>query len=145
MEISGTNLPDPADIERHGHDAVEVAYARFAHCHAESQLEIEELHALAYKLRCERCGGSVWRGARASLWWNVTGFEGAHEIYRENIELDPDTLKSHLQDLAKQHLVRGDRNKPALWDVSLNRGAPRLSYVCGVDPHYVAITIKPGE
>ena len=24
------HLPDPADIERHGHDAVEVAYARFA-------------------------------------------------------------------------------------------------------------------
>ena len=31
MEISGTNLPDPADIERHGHDAVEVEYAKFAH------------------------------------------------------------------------------------------------------------------
>ena len=30
MEISGMNLPDPADIERHGHDAVEVAHAKFA-------------------------------------------------------------------------------------------------------------------
>ena len=116
-----------------------------AHCHDEPQLEIEELHALAYKLRCGRCGGSVWGGARASLWWNVTGFEGVDEIYHEDIELDPDTLKSHLQDLAKQHLVRGDRNKPALWEVSLNRGAPRLSYVCGVDPHYVAIAIEPEE
>ena len=58
----------------------------------------------------------MWGGARASLWWNVTGFEGADEIYSEDIELDPDTLKSHLQDLAKQHLVRGDRNKPALWE-----------------------------
>ena len=116
-----------------------------AHCHAQAQLEIEELHALAYKLRCGRCGGSVWGGARASLWWNVTGFEGADEIYHEDIELDPDTLKSHLQDLAKQHLVRGDRNTPALWKVSLNRVAPRLSYVCGVDPHYVAVTIEPEE
>ena len=80
-----------------------------------------------------------------SLWWNVTGFEGADEIYHEDIELDPDTFKSYLQDLAKQHLVRGDRNKPALWEVSLNRGAPRLSYVCGVDPHYVAIAIEPEE
>ena len=87
----------------------------------------------------------MWGGARASLWWNVTGFEGADVIYSKNIELDPDTLKSHLQDLAKQHLVRGDRNKPALWEVSLNRGAPRLGYVCGVDPHYVAITIEPEE
>ena len=58
----------------------------------------------------------MWGRARASLWWNVTGFEGADEIYREDIESDPDTLKSYLQDLAKQHLVRGDRNKPALWE-----------------------------
>ena len=29
MAISGMHLPDPADIERHGRDAVEVAHAKF--------------------------------------------------------------------------------------------------------------------
>ena len=32
---------------------------------------------------------------------------------------------------------------PALWEVGLNRGAPRLSDVCGVERHYVALTIVP--
>ena len=118
---------------------------RCSHCRAEAQLDIEELHPLKYKLRCALCRSSTWGGKRASLWWNVTGFDGAHEIYSRDIELGPDTLKSHLQDLAKQHLVREDRNKPALWEVRLNSGAPRLSYMCGVDPHYVAITIEPEE
>ena len=116
---------------------------RCTHCHADAQLQIEELGPLVYKLRCGRCRSSAWGGARSSLWWKVEGFDGSNEIYSAETELGTDTLKSHLQDLAKQHLKGADRNRPSLWEVTLNRGAPRLSYMCGVNPHYAAIVIDP--
>ena len=103
------------------------------HCDGGPSLQIAELDPFVYKLRCGGCG-RAWGGKRCELRWNVTGFDGADEIYSEDTELDTDTLKSHMQDLAKQHVVRGDRNRPSLWQVSLNRGARRLSYVCGANP-----------
>ena len=118
---------------------------RCTHCHADAQLQIEKLDPLLYKLRCGRYRSSAWGGARSSLWWKVEGFDGSDEIYSAETELGTDTLKSHLQDLTKQHLVRGDRNRPRLWEVKLNHGAPRLSYVCGVDPHYAATVIDPED
>lgn len=104
---------------------------RCTHCHAGAQLPIEKLDPLAYKLRCGRCRRSVWGVARSSLWWKVEGFEGSDEIYSVDIELDTDTLKSRLQDLARQHFLGRDRRRPRLWEIALNRGTRRLSYMCG--------------
>ena len=60
-------------------------------------------------------------------------------------EFGLDTIQSHLQDLARQHLIGGDKNRPELWQVRRNCGARRLSFMCGVDPHHVAIRIDPDE
>ena len=114
-------------------------------CQGATQLKIVELHPLSYKIRCARCGGSTWGGRRYNLRWNVRGFDGAEEIYNRDIELDLDAIRSHLQDLARQGLVQRDRIRPELLEVRTNHETGRLSFVCGVDPHYVAITISQEE
>lgn len=115
------------------------------YCQGATQLKILELHPLRYKIRCAGCGGSTWGGRRYNLRWNVRGFDGAEEIYNRDIELDLESIRSHLQDLARRGLMRGDRIRPELLAVRRNREAGRLSFVCGVDLHYVAITIGQEE
>ena len=112
-------------------------------CEAATQLEIAELHPLAYKIRCARCAGTVWGGKRYNMRWDIKGFDGQNEIYTEKGEFDLHTIQRHLQDLARQQLIGGDKNRPELWQVRRDHGARRLSFMCGVDPHYIAITIEP--
>ncbi len=108
-------------------------------CSATPALEIAKLDVLAYELRCGQCG-SIWRGERNwDLVWQIDGFDGLEEIYSQEETMVVDTLQSHLQDLVRQHLSGADRRNPALFAVRWNRGAPRLSYMCGENPHYVAI------
>ena len=75
--------------------------------------------------------------------WDIKGFDGQNEIYTEKGEFDLHTIQRHLQDLARQQLIGGDKNRPQLWQVRRDHGARRLSFTCGVDPHYIAITIDP--
>ena len=114
------------------------------HCKDPARLEIVELHRSAYKLRCARCRASVWGGTRGTILWNVKGFSGRNEIYNEDIELGLDAIRSRLQSLVRQHVMGADSNRPELWEVRRNPDAPRLSFVCGVDPYYVAIAILRG-
>ena len=118
---------------------------RCAICCTAPQLEIMDLHPLGYKLQCARCQEMMWSGERETLNWNVKGFDGVEEIYDAEEIMDPDTMQGHLQDLVQQHLAPAERRRPELFEVKWNRGAPRLSYICGTNPHYVAITIEPTD
>ena len=71
----------------------------------------------------------------------MQGYDSTTVIYEGHLTSCPDTIKSHLQDLAKQHLRGEERRTPHLFEVTLNRGAPRLSYMCGGNPHYVAMAV----
>ena len=115
------------------------------YCQDATQLNIMELHPLRYKIQCARCGGSTWGGRRYTLRWKVRGFDGAEEIYNRDIELDLDTIRSHLKELARQGLVQRDRTRPDSLEVQTHHEPGRLGFVCGVDPQYVAITIGQKE
>ena len=96
-------------------------------CDKAPRLTIAELHPIAYKLRCGRCGRcgrSTWGGERQSIRWRVQGYDSTTVIYEGHLTSCPDTIKSHLQDLAKQHLRGEERRTPHLFEVTLNRGAP---------------------
>ena len=116
-----------------------------ANCRDSTRLKIVQLHPLSYKIRCARCDGSTWGGRRYRLRWNVRGFDGEAEIYNRDIELDLDAIQSHIRNLARRGLVRGDRIRPELLQVRRNHEIGRLCFVCGVDPHYAAITIVQDE
>lgn len=114
-------------------------------CQGATQLEIVELGLTRYRIRCARCTGTTWGGKRYSMLWNVKGFHSEEEIHSEEVELKLDTIPSHLQDLARQHLVRRDLTRPLLCEVRRNHDAGRLCFECGVDPHYVAISVRADE
>ena len=114
-------------------------------CKDVTPLEILEFHPLGYKIRCGCCRGTTWGGKRYDLLWKVTGFDGSVEIYNEHVEMAIDAIHTHLQQLARQHSIRGDTNRPDLLDVRRNHDDQRLSFICGVDPYYVAVTIGDEE
>lgn len=109
-------------------------------CKGNTRWEIEELHPQGFKVRCAGCGSS-WSGKRRDMLWNIKGFDSMKTIYDRNVRRDIDTLQSQLQDLAMQHLTVTERRHPHLWEIQRDHTAERLIFMCGGNPHYIAITI----